>query len=343
MKKILIVRFSAMGDVAMMVPVVYSLAQQHNDLDITVVSRPFAAPFFDNLAENIRFIGINPKKEYKGIAGIFRLYRYLKAGDFDYVADLHDVLRTKILRFLFLCGGTKTAHINKHRNEKRALVKQKANNYHQLTSSIENYHSVFEELGFRFNLDFSSIYKDAIPSFAPLEDRIKAKHSGERWYGIAPFAAHRSKIYPQEKLRQVIDILLDEDPQCRIFFFGNGEKEHAEISHLINNNTRAMDASKVLGGLKEELILMRHLDAMLTMDSANMHLAALVGTKVVSIWGATHPFAGFLSWKQNPDNIVQKDTECRPCSIYGNKKCIFGDYHCMDIDPHIVTDRLQNQ
>ena len=72
-----------------------------------------------------------------------------------------------------------------------------------------------------------------------------------------------------------------------------------------------MDASKVLGGLKEELILMRHLDAMLTMDSANMHLAALVGTKVVSIWGSTHPFAGFLSWKQNPDNIVQKDTEGR--------------------------------
>lgn len=331
-----------MGDVAMMVPVIYSLARKHNDLDITVVSRPYAGAFFDSLAENVHFIGVNPKKEYKGVVGIFKLYKYLKVSDFDYVADLHDVLRTKILRTLFRLSGTKTAHIDKHRKEKHALLKHKATNFHQLTSSIENYHRVFKELGFHFDLDFSSIYEDDTASFAPLTDRIREKQPGERWYGIAPFAAHQSKIYPQEKLQQVVDILIEEDPQCRLFFFGNGEKEHDAISHLINNHARAIDASKTLGSLKEELILMSHLDSMLTMDSANMHLASLVGTRVVSIWGATHPYAGFLSWKQNPENIVQKEMPCRPCSIYGNKKCVFEHYDCMNIDPHIVTDTLQN-
>ncbi len=85
---------------------------------------------------------------------------------------------------------------------------------------------------------------------------------------------------------------------------------------------------------------MRGLRVMLTMDSGNMHLASLVGTRVVSIWGATHPFAGFLGFGQSEDDCIQRDLPCRPCSIYGNKACKFGDYRCMDIAPEEIVGKL---
>ena len=56
----------------------------------------------------------------------------------------------------------------------------------------------------------------------------------------------------------------------------------------------------------------------------------MVGTPVLSIWGATHPFAGFMGWQQKNEYAVQKKLECRPCSVYGNKECKRGDYACLN-------------
>jgi ADP-heptose:LPS heptosyltransferase len=93
----------------------------------------------------------------------------------------------------------------------------------------------------------------------------------------------------------------------------------------------------------QELILMSHLDVMISMDSANMHLASLTNIPVVSVWGATHPYAGFLGWKQSPDNAVQIDLPCRPCSIYGNKPCLRGDFSCMkNISPDLIVNRVEH-
>ena len=90
-----------------------------------------------------------------------------------------------------------------------------------------------------------------------------------------------------------------------------------------------------------ELALMSHLDVMVSMDSGNMHLASLVNTPVVSIWGATHPLAGFMGWGQSEQNAVQIDLSCRPCSVYGNKPCLRKDYACLhQITPAIITQRI---
>jgi ADP-heptose:LPS heptosyltransferase len=96
--------------------------------------------------------------------------------------------------------------------------------------------------------------------------------------------------------------------------------------------------------MHQELILMSHLNVMLSMDSANMHLASLTDTPVVSIWGATHPYAGFLGWNQPQENILQvDDLDCRPCSIYGQKPCLRGDYACMNqITPDQVVRRISD-
>ena len=92
--------------------------------------------------------------------------------------------------------------------------------------------------------------------------------------------------------------------------------------------------------LGEELELMQSLRVMISMDSANMHLASLVGTRVVSIWGATHPNAGFLGIGQRESDCIQRDLKCRPCSIYGKRKCKYGDYRCMDIQPETIVAKV---
>jgi ADP-heptose:LPS heptosyltransferase len=94
--------------------------------------------------------------------------------------------------------------------------------------------------------------------------------------------------------------------------------------------------------MEAELALMSQLDVMLSMDSANMHLASLVNIPVISIWGATHPYAGFKGWNQPIENCVQVDLECRPCSVFGNKKCFRGDYACLvRIEPEQLIKKIQ--
>ena len=119
MKKehILVIRFSALGDVAMTVPVIWALAHQYPDIRITVLSRKYARTLFDDLAPNVNFMEADLKVEYHGIKGLNALYRRLVAKQFTKVADLHNVLRSEYLRLRFNFGRYRVEHINKHRKD----------------------------------------------------------------------------------------------------------------------------------------------------------------------------------------------------------------------------------
>ncbi len=329
-----------MGDVAMMVPVVKSLAEQYPQLNITVLSKPFARFFFESMAHNVHFMAADPKTELNGIRQLNGLYRRLIAKNFNAVADFHDILRTKYLRMRFNLAFYKTAHIDKHHSQRRRLTRQCNKMMQQLPTSFDNYAEVLRKLGYPVDIKFHSIYGEGKGDFNIIADRIEKKRDGEKWIGIAPFAAHKGKIYPVEKTKETVKLLLKKLPDCRLFFFGNGEKEHAIISQMTSLDERCINASARLDNLGEELILMSHIDTMLTMDSANMHLASLVGTRVVSIWGATHRYAGFMGWNQKHDDAVELDLPCRPCSIFGNKECKFGDYRCMNIPAEKISDKI---
>ena len=115
---------------------------------------------------------------------------------------------------------------------------------------------------------------------------------------------------------------------------------------VVQDDTRIVAALPTIKYILEQkprsLVLMSHLDVMISMDSANMHFASLVNTPVVSIWGATHPYAGFMGWGQKPHNAVQIDLACRPCSIFGNKPCLRGDLACLrTISPEMVYERVK--
>ncbi|MBQ6064935.1 MAG: glycosyltransferase family 9 protein [Prevotella sp.] len=339
---ILIIRFSALGDVAMIVPVVYSLAHQYPHLRITVLSRPFARPLFDNLAPNVGFMEADVKSEYRGVKGLNALYRRLMAKNFTAIADLHDIIRSKYLRLRFNLGRHKVAHVNKHHGEKRRLTAQNGKQLHQLPTVFQNYADVFAELGYPVDLQFTSIFSREGGSLFLLPQEIGERKSFQQWIGIAPFAAHPNKVYPVEKMEEVIRSIIKLHPSCRIFLFGGGGKEKETLDGWQQKYEPCVNASALLRSLEKELILISHLDVLVSMDSANMHLASLVNTPVVSVWGATHPYAGFLGWNQDPANIVQADLSCRPCSVYGRKACVRGDLACMgQIQPIYIINKVE--
>ncbi len=339
---ILIIRFSAIGDVAMTVPVVYSLATQYPNVRITVLSRPFARPFFEHLAPNVGFMEADIKNEYKGVKGLNALYRRLLAKQFTAIADLHSVLRSSYLRMRFNLANFKVAHIDKHRKGKRQLIASVGKKLVQQPSSFQNYADVFEELGYPININFDSLFPQGVGNLSLLPPSIQEGSDSSLWIGIAPFAAHEGKIYPTTLMEKVIQGLIHNYPHCRIFLFGGGSSETPIMNEWAEKYPEVENASSQLGGLSEELILMSHLKVMVSMDSANMHLASLVNTPVVSIWGATHPYAGFMGWHQDPHNAVQIELPCRPCSIYGNKPCARGDFACLkNIPPELILKKVQ--
>ena len=344
MKKehLLVIRFSALGDVAMTVPVVYALAQQYPDVRITVLSRNFARPLFDDLLPNINFMEADLKREYHGITGLNSLYRRLLAKQFTAIADLHSVLRSSYLRMRFNLDHYKVAHIDKHRKDRRRITSSSNKQLIQLPTSFQNYADVFARLGYPVNVQFRSIFSEDGGDMNLLPESLPRPTVGQPCIGIAPFAAHEGKIYPVRLMEQVVEQLLAKHPDTRIYLFGKGQREDETFPKWCAAHPQCVYVSQHLNNLRDELILMSHLQVMVSMDSANMHLASLVSTPVVSVWGATHPFTGFMGWNQSPENAIQIPLECRPCSIYGQKPCLRGDYACMrNIAPEQIVNRVE--
>ena len=314
---ILVIRLSAMGDVAMTVPVLRAFSLQYPNVKITVVSRPFFKPFFDDI-ENITFFPIDLKERHQGFLGLLRLFSDLRKLNIDAVADLHNVLRSKIITILFALNGKKVAALDKGRKDKKALTKLAIKTISPTKTMFDRHCETFEKLGFPLHLETPVFPEKAILS----EEIIKITgKKQENWIGIAPFAQYESKVYPTDLMQQVIDELAENGPN-KILLFGGGSKEIKKLNQLKNNHKNVI----VLAGktnLKAELDIISNLNIMLSMDSGNAHIAAMLGVKVITLWGATHPFAGFQPFHQPDDFSLTSDNKqypFLPTSVYGNKK-----------------------
>lgn len=310
MTRILAYRFSAFGDVAMTVPVFKEFLEQNPGVEIVMVSRKNFEALFAGIP-NVIFKGIN-LDDYKGFFGLRRLSNELMS-EFnpDYVANLHDVIRTKILDRLYRRKGLKVFKINKGKEEKEHLTDVWNLDKVQLKKTVERYADVFREMGFKVELSH----------------QLRPISSHKSGVGFAPFAQHKGKMLPLEKSFELARILAQ---KYTIYFFGGGKKETETLEkwETLIPNTKSLSGKL---SLTEELQKIAELDVMISMDSANMHLASIVGTRCVSIWCATHPYAGFLGFGQKEEDVVQvKDLSCRPCSVFGDKECYRGDWACLE-------------
>ncbi len=331
-----------MGDVAMTVPVVDSLARQYPDVRITMLSRPFVRPFFEHMPSNVGVMEADLQREYKGMTGLNALYRRLTAKNFTAIADLHNVLRSDYLRMRFNIDHYRVEHIDKHRAGRRMLVAASGKQLVQQPTPFSNYADVFARLGYPIKLDFTSIFPPEGGDMSQLPHVLDVpKGEKERWIGIAPFAAHVGKAYPTRLMEEVIVQLIDRYPKDKIYLFGGKNDNIGIFKYWCGKYEQCVNVPENVKNLRQELVLMSHLDLMVTMDSANMHMASIVGTPVVSVWGATHPYAGFLGWRQKMENAVQIDLPCRPCSIFGNKPCMREDYACLkNISPELIVAKV---
>ena len=160
--------------------------------------------------------------------------------------------------------------------------------------------------------------------------------------GVAPYAKHKLKMWPEMSMVKLLN-LLSEKHKCRFWLFG-GAEDSEKLSLCRLKIPGSVNLAGQLG-LEEELLFMSKLDLMIAMDSSNMHMAALAGTKVISIWGGTDPLGGFGAWMQ-PDNfsirIPVEDLTCRPCTIYGKGECKRGDFACMNwLTPEMVFEKIE--
>lgn len=293
----------------MLAPVVRAAAELYPDVQFTMLSQQRMADLFADMPANVFFHGVDLKHQsLRAItAGL---------GQYDAVADMHGVWRSRYIRTRLLFSGARVRTIRKGRLARWLLTH--ACPHRVLPPVTSRYCDVLRRLGLPVSM----------PS-------ALCGHTGEG-IGIAPFAAHKGKCYPLERMEQVVAMLSEKGEKIVLF----GSKEEADVLESWAKKYKGVESVAGQKSLREELDIIRGLKTMVTMDSANMHLASLAGTRVVSVWGATHPKAGFLGFGQKENDCIQRDLKCRPCSIYGNKQCRFGDYRCMDIDPEEIVIKV---
>lgn len=324
-----------MGDVAMTAPVLKEVQRRYgNEVRVVMLTPKFMQPFFFDSPE-VEFFELDLKGKHKGFSGIVRLFKELRARYcFDAVLDLNTKLFSKLLTLFFRLRGVKTYSIDKGRTGKKALCRTKNKKLTQQKSSVERYADVFNRAGFEVTLSNNMLPRTqrTVPEFAG------AKH--QKWIGIAPFAKHRGKMLPLRVVRELVEVIATNTPDTRVFIFGGGSQERALAQTLVESFPNCTSAIGRVT-LKEEMDLMANLDVMVAMDSSAMHLCSLLGVRVVSIWGATHPLAGFLGYGQSTEDVVSLCMACRPCSVYGNKACRRGDYACLEgITAEMIYNRL---
>lgn len=335
-----------MGDVVLLLPVIKSLVTTYPDVEVTVVTRPKFASLFSDIERVVPFPA-DVDYTYSGIFGMRELFgKLLRRAHYDVVMDMHDHIRTMLLRSLFKIFGVPVVVFEKGRTEKHAFTKRENKRTGVLPHTVERYRLAFEKAGFPLTISpppyftIKETTRDEVATWLQTNNLQKK----ERWIGIAPFAMHTSKIWPVQNYFAVIEQLTKKSPS-KFFLFGGGEKDIAFFESL--KQKFPAHCIVVAGQLKikQELVLIQQLDLMLCVDSSNMHLATLTGIPLLSIWGGTHPDVGFGPYGKGEESILQISREelpCRPCSVYGKEKCHRGDFACLNnITANQVVERIE--
>ncbi|NLA15897.1 MAG: glycosyltransferase family 9 protein [Bacteroidales bacterium] len=322
---VLCLRFSALGDVAIAAVVLKAYAQENKEVQFTFAGPPIPAPLFEGLA-NLAYLPLDRKQPVR------LLLRQLKTVNPTHIADLHSVLRTFLLRTAFFFKGVPVTFLHKGRGARRRLLAG-----HRLPSrclpashlSVRSgapatlkpmylrYADVLEKLGF------------TAPSF-DLTDIIPLPPAPWKKVGIAPFARHRGKQWSPERMREIARRLAEQG--TFVYLFGGGTEEITQLKEWTKDHRHIQLGSGVEepGCFRSQLAAMAALEVMISMDSANMHFASALRIPVLSVWGATHPKAGFYGYRQDPAGAIQLPLNCRPCSIYGAGTCRRGTHECLE-------------
>jgi len=342
MSKTLIIRHSRIGDALIPVPLIYSLAKKYPQDQFTVLSNNRFAPIFDAMPGNVTFIPMIGKGSgfLRGPRFILKrifFLKKLKRMSFDKVAMLQFETFEKDLYKEY----KKTARIAitdeaNFRDNKRL----KELNAGGLTM-VGLHKETFVNLGYtEIELDFDSepIKKGDLKTLSETLGLDPTK----KIIAIAPFSKEKQKVYPLDKMKEVAGYFSN-DNNTQVLIFGGGQKEKDIVEDWRRDYPQIISTINKLS-FADELLLISHCDALLSMDSANLHIANLLNTPVISVWGATAPTNGYYTPNENAHyEVIMKGVDCQPCSVFGSLPCNQDEYmRCMKIDKNVIIDKVKS-
>lgn len=336
-RNVLVMRLSVLGNVAMTIPVLYPVCKANPGTRFIMLTKKWPASMFHDRPANLKVVDFDVKENHSGLFGLLKLAAQLyKHYDIDAVADLHNVSGTWVIDSYMRFKGAHIARLDREKPKRRALVKHKSTE--PVTPIHERYRAVFRQLGFETPDNFTRLYEGRDWPTSPI---VLNKEPGQRWIAISPFSSHPNKAYPLELMEQVIE-RLTQNKNYWIFLMGGGKAEKIALRPIARKYKNVISMAEVKHTFIDEYALFGKCDLMLTMESANMHLASLVDLQAMTIWGPTSPSCGYLGYNQVIEDDIQLDMDCRPCSITGDKPCKYGDYRCLknlrpeDIAQHVI-------
>lgn len=335
LRNVLVVRLAALGDVAMTIPVLYPVCRANPGTRFIMLTKKWPSSMFHDRPDNLMVVGIDTKDD-KGLFRLMRLAARLRREySIDAIADLHNILPSRVIGLCMRLHGIPVARLDKQRAQGKALTSHSSTE--PVRPTIECYRLVFAQLGLEAPNTFTRLYDGRD---LPVSTIVPQKKPGQRWIAIAPFSVHESKMYPLELMARVV-ARLSQHENYWIFLLGGGKDEKVALRKIARSNGHVISMAEIKHGFIDEYALLGKCDLMLTMDSANLHLASLMGLKAVTIWGATAPECGFLGYGQDVSSDIQLDLECRPCSIDGGQECHYDDYRCLrNITPEQVVKHV---
>ena len=336
MSNILVIRLSVIGDVAMTIPVIYSVAKSNPEDTFTVLTQAFLIPMFINRPANVKVMGLNTQASEKSFGGLLRFATILGKNKYDKIIDLQNDTRSFTLLFCSLLKATRIYRLDRESRKRKLIKDPNRKSFEPLRPAILRYEDVCRRAGLNYEESFASVYESKQPDLSKIHE-IAGTKSG-KWIGIAPFARYTEKVYPTDRMEEIVEQLAEHE-DFRIFLFGARGYEGEVLDSWAYQYPRVINIVGKLN-LEEELALISQLDVLVCMDSSNVHFASLVGTQVITIWGATHPDAGFTGYRQSPDNNIQLEMACRPCSVVGNKPCWKKERYCLQIPKETILGKI---
>lgn len=322
---VLVIRLSALGDAAIMVPVLRNYAASNRDVNFTVAAPPLLEPLFEGMP-NVSFLGLKKRQSF------IKLYKSMEAVGADTVVDLHHVNRVNRALFLMRLRHLFTPGFHIYSLRKGRLSRWLFLHHWSRAPrkpQYQRYSDVFLRTGLK------SGFEPQMPNAESSKSRLP---DSKLTVGIAPFSQHEGKVWPWEYVEQLVALLAGNGYRVLLF----GSKEEAPQLETLADKWEGVDSVAGKQSFAEELEKIKGLTLMVSMDSANMHFASALGVPVVSIWGATHPAFGFYGYGQDPDNALCAHLPCQPCSAFGQKPCRFNDRRCLRaVSPERVFEKIQ--
>ncbi len=366
--RILVIRFSSMGDIVLTSPVTRQLGLMFPGAEVDFLTRAEYAPLARALP------GVVTVQRFEPGAGLLSLVSRLRERRYDLAFDLHGNLRSRLVTMSGIAG--RVLRYDKRRFARMAVVRRRRRS-RSVPHTVDRYLEVIDRFEGPVAPGLVSAHDTPVASGRPIaldapaasgreneqsatemrlpqlnvggaaaamvEERLAGAGIGPnvRVLGLAPGASHAPKRWPPERFARVADHLA-RSRDMKVLLLGSeadrpvtGEVAHAMERPAVDW-TGATDLTVLPAAVRRCALLVSN-------DSGPMHVATAVGTPVIGVFGATHPRLGFAP--VGPvDAAVTLDLPCSPCSLHGNRACRFRTHACMvDLDPSRVIAEAERR